>query len=73
MKAGVSLLEVAKDVGVTPNAVWTWETSRRAPHGDSAVAYIEVLARLSSMVPEQTVPVSTAITIDAPKQEATPC
>jgi DNA-binding XRE family transcriptional regulator len=48
VSAGLSLAELAKEVGVAPGTVLRWERAERAPHGEKAVAYAEVLDRLSA-------------------------
>jgi DNA-binding transcriptional regulator YiaG len=47
--ADVSLQEVARDVGVSPNAVWQWEMGKRSPHGEAAIAYASVLEGLQGV------------------------
>jgi transcriptional regulator with XRE-family HTH domain len=47
IKAGVSLKEIADDVGVTESAISYWENGLRAPRTASALKYAEVLAGLS--------------------------
>ena len=44
--AGVSLAEVAEDVGVTTGCVHGWERGRYLPRGERAVRYADVLAQL---------------------------
>jgi transcriptional regulator with XRE-family HTH domain len=44
--AGLSLSEVARELGVTPAAVSRWERGHRAPRGDTAVAYAALLKHL---------------------------
>ena len=46
--AKLSLSEVATAVGCSASAVHRWETAGRAPTGDLALAYLEVLDRLSN-------------------------
>jgi DNA-binding transcriptional regulator YiaG len=44
--AGVSLAEVAKAVGVSKQAVWTWEEGTRRPTGARLERYLAVLDTL---------------------------
>ena len=46
-KAGLSLAEVARGVGVTPTAVWRWEKGLARPSGEPAVAYGRLLVSLA--------------------------
>ena len=44
--AGLSLRDVAKDLGVAASAVSRWENEKRSPRGESALAYVALLERL---------------------------
>jgi transcriptional regulator with XRE-family HTH domain len=44
--AGLSLSEVARELGVTPAAVSRWERGHRVPRGEVAVAYAALLRHL---------------------------
>ncbi len=46
--AGLSLADVAKDVGVGAPTILRWETGQRVPRGDRALRYADVLADLAS-------------------------
>lgn len=46
LAAGLSLAEIAATVGVTSSAVFRWENGERAPHGDAALRYGELLEAL---------------------------
>jgi DNA-binding XRE family transcriptional regulator len=48
--AGATLDELGRDVGVTANCIWLWETGRRSPRGEAAITYGTVLAGLSGVV-----------------------
>lgn len=45
--AGVSRAEIGRASGVTESAVYRWEKGERAPHGDAAIAYLNVLEALA--------------------------
>jgi len=45
--AGLSISEVARDLGVTPSAVSRWERGLRRPHGQPATDYLKILEGLS--------------------------
>lgn len=47
--AGVSLAEVAADVGVTRSCVHRWERGVRRPRGDAALRYLRLLEELSGV------------------------
>lgn len=47
--AGLSLAEVAREVGVTKAAVSRWETGKRVPRGEAAVAYARLLRALAGL------------------------
>jgi DNA-binding XRE family transcriptional regulator len=47
--AGLTLAEIAKDVGVHPSTVFYWETGRSVPRGEGAVRYARLILELESM------------------------
>lgn len=47
--AGLSLYDVARDLGVGAGTVSRWETHQRVPRGDAAVRYAGLLAELLAM------------------------
>ena len=49
LAAGVSLPEVARDVGVSHSTVHRWENNLNVPKGDPALRYAEVLDELSGV------------------------
>lgn len=49
LAAGVSLPEVARDVGVSHSTIYRWENDLNEPKGDPALRYIDVLDELSGM------------------------
>jgi DNA-binding transcriptional regulator YiaG len=46
LAAGLSLREVAREVGCGPSTVHRWETGQRRPHGRAALRYAELLDEL---------------------------
>jgi len=46
LAAGVSITQVAQEIGVTRQAVHFWETGIRRPSGPHLVAYVEILELL---------------------------
>ena len=46
--AGVSLRELAREVGVGAPTICRWELGQRTPRGEKAVAYVDVLDRLQA-------------------------
>jgi transcriptional regulator with XRE-family HTH domain len=44
--AGMSITELADELGVTPGAVSLWERGRRVPRGEVAERYAQVLRGL---------------------------
>lgn len=46
--AGLTLSEVARDVGVVPSTVFYWERGH-VPRGDAAVKYARLLLELESL------------------------
>jgi transcriptional regulator with XRE-family HTH domain len=44
--AGISLSELAREIGVSPAAVCRWEANQRTPRGPAAVRYGEALDAL---------------------------
>ena len=51
LAAGVSLPEVARDVGVSHSTIYRWENNLNVPKGDPALQYAEVLDELSGVSP----------------------
>ncbi len=49
LAAGVSLPEIARDVGVAHSTVYRWENDLNAPKGEPALRYAEVLDELSGV------------------------
>jgi transcriptional regulator with XRE-family HTH domain len=47
-EAGLSLSEIAADVGVTKGTIWRWEHGERRPRGEAARRYVEVLDGLEA-------------------------
>lgn len=47
--AGLSLRQVGRDLGVTPQCVALWETGHREPRGGNLLAYIDVLVELDEL------------------------
>ncbi len=47
LAAGLSLREVADEVGVAVSTLWRWEAHERRPRGKAAVRYAEVLEELA--------------------------
>lgn len=47
--AGLSLAEVARDVGVAPSTVFYWERGRSIPRGEAAVRYARLLLDLERL------------------------
>lgn len=47
LAAGLSLGEVARELGVSVSCVFRWETGERRPRGDAALRYGELLERLA--------------------------
>lgn len=43
---GLSLPELAQQVGVSPSTVYRWEVGERTPHGAAALRYRATLKRL---------------------------
>ena len=52
--AGVSLRQIAIDLGVTPQCVALWEADATEPKAENAVRYIEVLMALVDLNTEET-------------------
>ena len=48
IRAGLSLAEVSRSVGVTPSCVFYWERGRN-PRGKAAVRYARLLSDLESI------------------------
>lgn len=40
---GIQQVEVARDLGVSPQSVWAWETGRSEPSGQHRRRYAELL------------------------------
>lgn len=51
LAAGVSLPEIARDVGVAHSTVYRWENNLNVPKGEPALRYAEVLDELSGVSP----------------------
>lgn len=52
--AGVKVGEIARELGVTPQAVSQWESGRRVPDTEHALAYarlLEAVARVAAPPP----------------------
>jgi len=45
--AGISVRELAGELGVSPGAVSRWERGQRSPRSDTAAKWAEVLRRLA--------------------------
>lgn len=45
-RSGLSVAELAGELGVSPTTVWYWENARHVPKGDRAERYLEILERL---------------------------
>jgi DNA-binding XRE family transcriptional regulator len=43
---GLSLYDLARDLGVTPGTVSRWETGMRVPRGEAALRYADLLSEL---------------------------
>jgi transcriptional regulator with XRE-family HTH domain len=46
--AGVTLAQIAAELGVTTSAVWLWETGKRIPRPEYLVKYVELLRELGA-------------------------
>jgi DNA-binding transcriptional regulator YiaG len=57
LAAELSLREVADTVGVSVTCLWRWENARRAPQGQPAVFYAELLEQLRAELTEHRVEV----------------
>jgi transcriptional regulator with XRE-family HTH domain len=49
LAAGVSLPEVARDVGVAHSTVYRWENNQNVPKGEAALRYAALLDELAGM------------------------
>lgn len=49
--AGLSLSDIARDLGVARQTVWSWETGRTRPSGEHAERYLDILRNLESLLP----------------------
>ncbi len=49
-RAGLSLAEIARDVGVHPTTVFYWETRGSIPRGGAAVRYARLLRDIESVI-----------------------
>lgn len=47
MNARLSLAEIAELCGVGPSTVWRWELGKRAPRGEPALRYAQILEDLA--------------------------
>jgi DNA-binding transcriptional regulator YiaG len=45
-RAGLSLGEVARGLGVSPSTLHRWEGGKRSPRGEAALRYWQLLRRL---------------------------
>ncbi|MGZ5212351.1 MAG: helix-turn-helix domain-containing protein [Actinomycetota bacterium] len=45
--AGLSLMEVAREIDVTPSAISRWERGLRRPHGEPALRWAALLRGLA--------------------------
>lgn len=50
LAARLSLAEIAALCGVDPSTVWRWERGKRAPRGEPALLYAQVLGDLAAQV-----------------------
>ncbi|MEW1611479.1 helix-turn-helix transcriptional regulator [Streptomyces sp. NPDC088744] len=50
LAARLSLTEIAALCGVDPSTVWRWEQGKRAPRGEPALLYAQVLGDLTAQV-----------------------
>ena len=48
--AGLSLEQVAREMGVTRMTVWRWENGKRSPRGENRVRYSRFLRTLKEAV-----------------------
>jgi len=48
--AGLSLRDVARDIGVSTQTIFRWERGERRPNGDHAVAYLAILRGLENLL-----------------------
>lgn len=53
-RAGLSLADVARDVGVTATTILNWEVGKYSPHGEAAARYGRLLNELRRIVTEPT-------------------
>lgn len=51
--AGLSLYDLARDLGVTAGTVSRWETGNRVPRGDAAARYAGLLGELMDVLTDQ--------------------
>jgi transcriptional regulator with XRE-family HTH domain len=49
LAAGVSLPEIARDVGVAHSTVYRWENNLNVPKGEAALRYAALLDELAGM------------------------
>jgi transcriptional regulator with XRE-family HTH domain len=49
MSMHLGVREVARSLGVSPTAVSQWERGQRAPRGDRAVAFAELLGLMNEL------------------------
>lgn len=47
--AGLSRAEIAADLGVDQSAIWRWERGKRAPRGNVAKRYAQLLHQLEQL------------------------
>ena len=48
--AGLTLIDVATQVGVTKQTVWLWEAGRSKPRGMNLINYAQVLDELKELL-----------------------
>ena len=49
-EAGLTLVELAGQLGVTKQALWYWEAGLRQPTGDNRIAYSRALDELKELL-----------------------
>jgi DNA-binding transcriptional regulator YiaG len=47
-QAGVTLHEIAEDLGVNTMTVWRWENGKRRPRGEAALKYVALIDKLAA-------------------------
>ena len=51
LDSGVSLPEVARDIGVSHTTIYRWENDMNEPKGDPALCYLDLLDELAEVTP----------------------